>query len=88
MLFDYIIYKNDKFCQVKIMLSYQLDLFKTPEESEMEALRKAFLEVKESADRVRKKLFAENGKLVKQVIDLTQRMEIIERNICQTNYLP
>lgn len=64
------------------MITYQLDLFKSPEESEMDALRKAFKDVKESTDRVRKKLFAENGKLIKQITDLTYRMEVIERNIC------
>lgn len=36
-----------------------------------------------SLDRCRKKLFAQNGELRKQVDDLSQRVEYMERAICR-----
>jgi hypothetical protein len=62
---------------------YQLDFFKSEEESEIEALRKEIGAVKNSSDKVRRGLFARNGELTKIVNDLQQRLAIIERNICQ-----
>ena len=59
---------------------YQLDFF---EETEISALKADFKEVKDSCDRVRKKQFAEIGKLTKVVNDLVERLEILERNICK-----
>jgi len=64
------------------MNAIQLDFFKTKEECEIEAMHRKIHEVKLSSDKVRKKLFAENGKLIKEVMDLKSRLEIIERNIC------
>jgi hypothetical protein len=62
---------------------YQLDFFKTEEESEIEALRKEIAAVKTSSDKVRRSLFARNGELTKIVIDLQERLAVIERNICK-----
>jgi hypothetical protein len=69
------------------MMAIQLDFFKTEEESEIEAMHKKIQEVKLSNDKVRKKLFAENGKLVKEIMDLKSRLEILERNICHPQKL-
>ena len=65
------------------MECFQLDLFKTEEQSEIDALRFEITAIKTSTDKVRKKLFAENGKLTKKMLDLESRMQIIERNICR-----
>lgn len=59
----------------------QLDLF---EDDEMSALKAEFAEVKESCNRVRKKQFAEIGELKKVMNDLTARLDIIERHICNS----
>jgi hypothetical protein len=64
------------------MAILQLDFFKTEEQSEIEELRKSFEIVQKSSDKVRKKLFAENGKHAKIIDDLSIRLEIIERNLC------
>ncbi len=37
---------------------------------------------KESADKVRRKLFAENSELKKRMSSLEERLNILERNIC------
>lgn len=65
------------------MYAIQLDLFKTAEQCEMDALRLEMNAVKSSSDKVRKKLFAENGSLVRRMTDLEERLMIIERNICR-----
>lgn len=39
--------------------------------------------LKESNDRIRKALFAKNGELAKNYLELAERMDIIERNICR-----
>lgn len=59
----------------------QLDFF---EETEISSLKADFQEVKDSCDRVRKKQFGEIGKLTKLINDLTARLEIIERHICNS----
>jgi|BogFormECP04_OM1_1039644.scaffolds.fasta_scaffold09511_1 hypothetical protein len=61
----------------------QLDFFKTKEQCEIDTLRIELQAVKVSSDKVRKKLFAENGKLVKATVELRDRLDILERNICQ-----
>jgi hypothetical protein len=61
----------------------QLDFFKTAEQCEIDALRIELQSVKLSCDKVRKKLFAENGKLVKMTIDLCERLDVLERHICR-----
>lgn len=64
------------------MNALQLDFFKTEEESEIEILSLAINEVKASNDKVRKKLFAENGKLTKEIMELRMRLEILEAGLC------
>ncbi len=64
-------------------VAIQLDFFKTEEQCEIEALSKLVSEVKASNDKVRKRLFSENGRLTKEIIELRDRLEILERNICK-----
>ena len=61
----------------------QYDLFKTREECEMDAMRKQCNDIHESTNKVRRKLFAEQGALKKQMYDLSERLAILERNICK-----
>lgn len=58
----------------------QLDFF---QDDEISTLKADFEEVKESCNRVRKKQFAEIGKLTKIVNELVERLDILERNICK-----
>lgn len=63
----------------------QLDMFIEQEEpwvKEIYELKEISKSTRESSDKVRKKLFAENGNLNKIVSDLSIRLEIIERNLC------
>jgi len=60
----------------------QLDFF-LGEKSELEYLKDDFKEVRQSNDKVRKSLFARHAELARMYLDLVQRMEIIERNICK-----
>ena len=60
----------------------QLDFF---EQDETTVLRHKINALKESQDKQRKALFARNGELQKKYDDLLQRMEIIERHICQNS---
>ncbi len=39
--------------------------------------------LKESNDRLRKALFARHGQLAKNYLDLHNRLDVIERNICK-----
>lgn len=57
----------------------ELDFFKSENEVMMDKLDS----IKESSDRVRKGIFAKHGELVKKYMDLSDRLEIIERNICR-----
>jgi hypothetical protein len=59
----------------------QLDFF-TEEKSELDYLFEGIKDVKESSDKVRKSLFARHAELAKKYVDLHERMQIIERNIC------
>lgn len=69
------------------MNAIQLDFFKTEQECEIESLINQFnthkKETKESADKVRKSLFAKNGELKKKVDELETRLSILEKNICK-----
>lgn len=64
-------------------LQVQLDFFESEEQSEIKALELLVNDVRMSNDRVRKKLFAENGDLKKRMIELEDRLSILERNICK-----
>lgn len=61
----------------------QLDFFKTPEESEMEALRGEIERLNKSLDKQRKALFARSNEVGKMCYEMNARLEIIERNICR-----
>ncbi len=61
----------------------QYDFFEKEEETELKALQEAFDEVRKSTDKVRKGLFARHNELAKMYVDLHNRMEIIEKNICK-----
>lgn len=65
------------------MAIIQLDFFKNAEESEIEALRKEIEAVSASSTKVRKGTYARIGELNKICLDLQNRLEIIERNICR-----
>ena len=60
----------------------QFDFWKSESESEIERLVREMAEVKASTTKVRKGLYAENGSLKNRVLDLEERLAIIERNIC------
>jgi hypothetical protein len=64
------------------MLAIQYDLFEE-RPSEVDELRMQVRAYKESSDRVRKGIFAKHGDLVKRMMDLEGRMQVIEKNICQ-----
>lgn len=60
----------------------QFDLFKpSPTEAEVQDAKIAAM--KESLDKQRKKLFAENGALKTKVYYLEERLNILERHLCQ-----
>lgn len=68
-------------------LDFQYDLFENDQERALRLLLSP-LDAKcdattRSLDRCRKKLFAQNGELRKQVMDLSQRLEYIERCLCR-----
>jgi hypothetical protein len=65
----------------EVFMSCQLVFF--PEEkTEIDLLRDDVKTVKESSDKVRKSIFARHSTLVRQLLDLSERLEILERNIC------
>jgi len=57
------------------------------EESEIQALRKEVQAIGASSTKVRKGTYAKIGELNKIVIDLQERLAIIERNICKGSNL-
>lgn len=60
----------------------QFDLFKS-KPTDLEICRQEVAAVRKSCDKVRKGLFARHGELAKMYMDLNQRLDIIERNICR-----
>ena len=58
------------------MNTIQLDFFKTDEDYELDAL-------KITLDKVRKGTYARINSLNKECLDLKERLEIIEKNICK-----
>ena len=67
-----------------IMNVIQLDFFE--KKSDLEVLREELRKVKESNDKVRKGMFARHGELAKMYIELHNRLEILERNICRSQH--
>jgi hypothetical protein len=61
-----------------------LELYLLPEENtELAMLRREIESVDLSSNKVRKALFARHGELAKMYMDLHNRLEIIEANICK-----
>lgn len=56
----------------------QLEMFRSQEEIELETLRKTL-------DKVRKGTYARLNELAKENVDLKDRLEILEKNICKGN---
>ncbi len=52
------------------------------EKSYVEQLKEEIEEVRESSTKVRKGIFAKHAELAKKYLDLHERMQVIERNIC------
>lgn len=59
----------------------QLDFFQ--EHDEVSVLKNELEKVRASSEKVRKALFARHGELAKNYLDLLQRLEVLERNICR-----
>ena len=60
----------------------QLDFF-SEEKTEYDYIREELGEVRQSSDKVRKSLFARHAELARKYMELHERMQIIERNICK-----
>lgn len=58
----------------------QLDLF---EKDELEEFLIELAKVRESNNKVRKSLFAKHGELAKNYVELHNRLEVLEKNICK-----
>lgn len=63
-------------------MACQLDFF-PQDKSEIDELKNDVQSVKESSDKVRKSIYAKHGELAKKYLELNERLQIIERNICQ-----
>lgn len=64
-----------------------LQLYLLPEDNtELAMLRREIEEVDLSCNKVRKALFARHNELAKMYLELHQRLEIIESNICKGNH--
>ncbi len=61
---------------------FQLDFFRSPEESELAEIRKNHISLKMTLEKVRKGTYAEINSLKKICGEIIARQEIIERNIC------
>ncbi len=64
------------------MIIKQYDLFEDVR-SEKDMLKEEIQAIKDSSDKVRKGIFAKHGQLAKMYLDINNRLEIIERNICK-----
>jgi hypothetical protein len=65
-------------------MSAQLDFF-LPDLSDIDCLRIDVETVKYSSDKVRKSIFARHGELARKYMELHERLQILERNICLGN---
>jgi hypothetical protein len=61
----------------------QFDLF-LPLPDEIDYVKGDVKEIKEALDRQRKSQFAKIGEIKKMQLDLLDRLEILERNICRS----
>lgn len=63
-------------------MAIQLDFFQIDAE-DVEYLKRKIEETKESSDKVRKGLFARHNELAKMYVELSERVQVMERNICK-----
>ena len=63
-------------------MQVQLDLFRTPEECEIEALRFELMATKTSLEKVRKGTYCSINELRKTCAELELRQKVIEKGIC------
>ena len=64
------------------MLSVQYDLFKEPHECELECLHDEIAKIRKSSDAVRKGTYARLNSLAQQYVDLSIRVDLMERHVC------
>jgi len=62
-------------------MAVQLELFR--EKTVLDCIREDVNNVRSTSDKVRKSLYARHAELAKKYVELHDRMEIIERNICR-----
>ncbi len=62
-------------------MAAQLEFFEL-EQSEIDCIKSEVKGVKESNDKVRKSMFARHGELTRKYMELHERLQILERNIC------
>jgi len=65
-------------------MQVQLDFFE--DKSEIDLLRDEIKELRLSNEKVRKSLFAKHGELSKKYIELHNRLQVLENNICKGKY--
>lgn len=63
-------------------MTAQLDFF-LEEKSELDYIRDDVKVAKERSEKVRKSLFARHAELSRKYVELHDRLQIIERNICR-----
>ena len=63
-------------------MAAQLEFF-YQERTELDDIKEEVKDVKQSNDKVRKSMFARHGELARKYMELNERMQIIERNICR-----
>jgi len=63
----------------------QLDLFET--KTDMEHLQDEIDALKKSNDKLRKGLFARHGELAKKYLEINDRINVIEINLCKGKYV-
>jgi hypothetical protein len=64
-------------------MACQLEFFPLSEKDEIDRLKNEIKACKESSDKVRKSMFARHGELARKYVELGERLQIIERNICK-----
>lgn len=65
------------------MSIYQLDLFKDDEDCRIETIERDLIATTKSLNNVRKGTYASINELKKIVLELNERIKIIERNLCR-----
>ena len=66
------------------MVQIQLDFFESEAESELRAIREACERDHDTLDRVRKSLYARDGKQDYRLTLLEERLAILESHICKS----